>query len=223
MSVLFLRRLLTSLSRGRFGELWWSFLGIDLLENPDDLSDCEPETRTNVSAVPVVTDVVVSLSSVVTECYEDVSLDSDWEFVQPQFFSFSKKRSIVWEENRGEMSYEGTPAKAPPKTRRRLVPPTPQQSSHSSTDVKALETYMISLCAEASLSLFFAVGRWTMLVRRVSLDRDVCNSTRFHSQFPGRAVRCTVTQWLYVGQLKEKTGDTGDAALKSSATLETPP
>ena len=25
------------------------------------------------------------------------------------------------------------------------------------------------------------------------------------------------------GQLKEKTGDTGDAALKSSATLETPP
>ena len=32
------------------------------------------------------------------------------------------------------MSYEGTPVKAPPNTRRRLMPPTPQQSSHSSTE-----------------------------------------------------------------------------------------
>ena len=37
-----------------------------------------------------------------TECYEDVFLDSDWELVESQFFSFSKKRSIVWEENQGE-------------------------------------------------------------------------------------------------------------------------
>ena len=32
------------------------------------------------------------------------------------------------------MSHEGSPVKAPPSTRRRVMPPTPQQSSHSSTD-----------------------------------------------------------------------------------------
>ena len=61
-------------SRGRFWRVGggsWS----DLLENPDDVSDGEPETWTDVSALPVVTDVLVSPSSVVTECYEDVSLD----------------------------------------------------------------------------------------------------------------------------------------------------
>ena len=49
-------------------------------------------------------------------------------------FSFSNKRSIVCAENKGEMSYEGTPVKVPPSTRRRMMPPT-QQISHSSTDV----------------------------------------------------------------------------------------
>ena len=58
------------------------------------MSDCEPEPRTGVSAVPVVTGVLVSPSSDVTKCYEDASLDSDREFVEPQSFSFSKKRSI---------------------------------------------------------------------------------------------------------------------------------
>ena len=48
------------------------------------MSDCEPEPRTGVSAVPVVTDVPVSPSSLVTECYEDVSWDSDREVVEPQ-------------------------------------------------------------------------------------------------------------------------------------------
>ena len=66
----------------------------DLLEHPGDWSVCEPETRTDVSAVLVVTDVLVSFFSAVTECYEDVSLGSDWEFVEPQSFSFSKKRFV---------------------------------------------------------------------------------------------------------------------------------
>ena len=66
------------------GGVSWS----DLLENPDYFSDCEPETGTDASAVPVVTDVPVSPSSVVTECFEDVSLDPDWEFVEPQSFFF---------------------------------------------------------------------------------------------------------------------------------------
>ena len=79
-------------------------------------------TRTEVSPVRDVIVVLVSPSSVVTGLFEDVSLDYDWEFVQPQSFSFSKKRSVVLEENREEMSYEGTP----------VLPPTPQQGSYSS-------------------------------------------------------------------------------------------
>ena len=114
----------------------------DLLEKPDELSECEPGTRTDVSAVLVVTDVLVSPSSVVTDCWDGVSLDSDWEFVEPQSFSFSNKRSVVLEENREEMSYEGTPVKAPPNTRRRMVPPTPQQSSHSSTEERQWQAEM---------------------------------------------------------------------------------
>ena len=78
-----------------------------------------------------VTDVLVSPSSVVTEFCDGVSLDSDWEFVEQQSSSFSKKRSIVWVENQEEMKNERTPVKAPPTSRRRTIPPTPQQSSHS--------------------------------------------------------------------------------------------
>ena len=59
-------------------------------------------------AVLVVVGVLVSLSSVVTECWDGVSLDSDWESVEPQSFSFSKMRSVVSEENREEMSHGGT-------------------------------------------------------------------------------------------------------------------
>ena len=40
-----------------------------LLKNPENLSDCEPETRTDVSAVPDVTVVPISASSVVTEAF----------------------------------------------------------------------------------------------------------------------------------------------------------
>ena len=94
--------------------------------------------------------MLVSLSSVVTECFEDVSLDSDWEFVEPQSSSFSKKRSIVWEENHEEMSYEGMPVKAPPKTRRRMMPPTPPQSSHSSTEERHGEELELRMDPEDS-------------------------------------------------------------------------
>ena len=41
----------------------------DLLEKPENLSDCEPETRVDVSVVPDVTDVLVSPSSEVSEFY----------------------------------------------------------------------------------------------------------------------------------------------------------
>ena len=52
--------------------------------------------------VAVVIDVPVSPSSVVTEVCDVFSLGSDWEFVEPQSFSFCKKRSFVWAENQGE-------------------------------------------------------------------------------------------------------------------------
>ena len=67
----------TSSVKGKIWRVVVVFLRSDLLKNPDDLSDCELETRTDVSAVPDVIVVTVSFSSVVTECSEDVSLDSD--------------------------------------------------------------------------------------------------------------------------------------------------
>ena len=91
--------------------------------------------------VLVVTDVLVSPSSVVTEFCDDVSGDSDWEFVEPQSSSFSpKKRSFVWTDSQGEIRYEGSPLKASAASRRRMMPPTPQQSSHSSIEETQRQT-----------------------------------------------------------------------------------
>ena len=94
----------------------------DLLEEPDDLSDCDPQTRTNVSAVPDVAVVLVSPSSLVTECLGDVSLDSDREFVEPQSSSFSEKRAFVWTVSKEEMRYESLPVKALLPSSRRMMP-----------------------------------------------------------------------------------------------------
>ena len=95
------------------------------------MSDFHSGTGTSVPVVPVV---VVVPSSVVTEVCGGFSLDSDWEFLEPQSLSFSKKRSSVWEENQGEMGYEGSPVKLPPNTSRWVMPPTPLQISFSSVD-----------------------------------------------------------------------------------------
>ena len=67
-------------------------------------------------------------SSVVTECYEDVSLDSDWECVEPQSFYFPIKvfGCVGRESRRDELRRDASKS---------VMPPTPQQSSHSSTDV----------------------------------------------------------------------------------------
>ena len=84
-------------------KIFWS--GGDL-ESDEDLSwedplddfkcwsGCEPDSRARVRKVPDVNDVLVSPSSVVTELCDVSSCCSDWEFVEPQSFSFSKKR--VW-------------------------------------------------------------------------------------------------------------------------------
>ena len=65
----------------------------------------------------------------------------DWAFVEPQSSPFFKKRSIVWVEKE-EMSYEGTPVKATPTSRRRMMLPTPQPSSRSSIEDMQWQTEM---------------------------------------------------------------------------------
>ena len=117
------------ISQGRdlesFGDLSWN----DPLEKPEDLSDCEPVSSARVRVVP---DATVSPSSVVTE-FCDVSLCcSDREFVEPQSFSFSRKRALCCASTQEEMRYEGSQGKAPPKTRRRMLPPAPLQNSPTS-------------------------------------------------------------------------------------------
>ena len=59
------------------------------MEKPEDWFDLEPDACAIGLVVPVVTDVLVSPSSVVTEFCDGVSLDSDREFVEPQSSSFS--------------------------------------------------------------------------------------------------------------------------------------
>ena len=59
------------------------------MEKPEDLSDCELETRVEVSVVLDVTDVLVSPASVVTEFV--IVFRSDWDLVEPQSFSFLPK------------------------------------------------------------------------------------------------------------------------------------
>ena len=80
----------------------------DLLEDPGDLLDCDPGTRMAGLVVFVVTDVLVTLSSVIEFC-DDVSVESDWELVEPQSSSFSKKRSLDRADLQEEIRFEGSP------------------------------------------------------------------------------------------------------------------
>ena len=83
--------------------------------------------------VPDVIDVLVYLSSVVSEFCDASSICSNREFVEPQsFFSFSKKRAFYFTSTHEEMRYEGSQVKAAPITRRRMTPRTPMQNSYTS-------------------------------------------------------------------------------------------
>ena len=99
------------LSQGEDLKRCGGFSWVDLLEKPEDLSDCEPETRTDVSAVLDVTDLPVSPSSVVTEFCDGFSCCSDWEDVEPQSFSFSKKRAHCCPSTQEEMRFESSQVK----------------------------------------------------------------------------------------------------------------
>ena len=84
-----------------------------------------------MSGVLVVADVSGTALSVVTVMCEGVPSDFEWEFVELQSFSYSKKRKFACVENREDMNYEGTPVKAPPCPKRRMRTPLPQQCSSS--------------------------------------------------------------------------------------------
>ena len=71
----------------------------------EDLSDCELEARVHVSVVLHVTDVLVSPSSVIIGFCNGFSFCSDWGFVEPQPFSFSKKRARSWTVTQEEMRF----------------------------------------------------------------------------------------------------------------------
>ena len=92
--------------------------------------------------VPDVTDVLVFPFSVVTELCDGFSLRSDWEFVEPQSSSFSKKRSFVWTVSQEDIRYESSPVKAHLPSRRRMMPLTSQQSSYSSMEERRWQTEM---------------------------------------------------------------------------------
>ena len=114
-------------SQGEDLESCGGFSWEDFLEELDDLSDCKSESRAVVSAVLVVSDALVSPSSLMTECFDEVSLDLDWEFVESQSFSFSMKRPFVGTVCQDIMTC-GSPVKASPLTRRRMMPSTPQET-----------------------------------------------------------------------------------------------
>ena len=67
-----------------------------------------------MSGVPVFPDVGEATPSVVTVICGVVPSDSEWDFVEPQSFSFSKKHNFACVEEQEDMNYEGTLVKAPP-------------------------------------------------------------------------------------------------------------
>ena len=87
-----------------------------------------------VPLVPDVTDVLVSLLLQSQSFVMVFSCCSDWEDVLPQSFSFSKKRAQCCTITQEEMRFESPQVKAPPLSRRKLMPPTPLQNSYSSIE-----------------------------------------------------------------------------------------
>ena len=87
-----------------------------------------------VSGVPVVPDVGEGTPSVVNVMCGVVPSDFDWNFVEPQSFSFSNKRHFACVDNPSYMNYKGTLVKAPPCPKRRMRTPLPQQSTFSSME-----------------------------------------------------------------------------------------
>ena len=67
----------------------------------------------------------------VTELCDVSPCCSDRELVEPQSFSFFKKRAHCCTDTQEDVKYEGSPVIAPPLSRRRMTPPTPVQNSYT--------------------------------------------------------------------------------------------
>ena len=80
----------------------------DLLDNPEDLSDCELDSCAHVRVVPDVTDVLVSPSSVVTELCDGTAV----LFCLVLFCL--QKRARCGADTQEEMRYEGSPVNSHP-------------------------------------------------------------------------------------------------------------
>ena len=65
---------------------------------------------------------------------EGAPSESERDFVEPQSFSFSKKRNFACVANQENKNYEGTLVKAPRCPTRRMRTPLPQQNSFSSME-----------------------------------------------------------------------------------------
>ena len=74
--------------------------------------------------------------SVVTVMCAGARSDSEWDFVEPQSFSFSKKRNFACVENQEDMNCEGALVKAPPCPTRRMRTPLPQHSSYYTSGLR---------------------------------------------------------------------------------------
>ena len=94
-TVYLLWKLFEIFSQGRDLESCGGLPGSYLVERPEDLSDCELDTRAHVHVMLDVTDVLVSTSSVVTELCDAFSCYSGWEDVVPQSFFFLQKASTL--------------------------------------------------------------------------------------------------------------------------------
>ena len=76
-----------------------------------------------VPDVPLsVPDVTVPFCPVHGDC--QVLCDSDCEVVEPQTLSLSRKREAFLVENQEHMNFDGAMVKAPPASRRKIMPPT---------------------------------------------------------------------------------------------------
>ena len=73
----------------------------DPLEEFESWSGCDLDSRARVRVVPDVTDVAVSLSSVVTELCDVSPCYSDRDFVVPQSFSFLQNAFSLLYSNAG--------------------------------------------------------------------------------------------------------------------------
>ena len=99
------------------------------------VSECGPVAGSDVS---VPAGVGVSAPSVVTVVCEDLPSDAEWDFVEPQSVFLSKKRNLACVEGQEDMNYDGTPVKAPPCPKRRMITPLPHQRSFSSMEEGSL-------------------------------------------------------------------------------------